>query len=236
MAKPQNLPSPESESTDDSESESQQPTKNPCDNVLSACKKPIKPNAKRPADKASTSKGELFSRVFTEEDEIALVEGMIEFKKTNSNPSSKMVAFQSFVKDSLSCDVNVKQIVGKISKLKQKFVCNVGKLQNGEDPMSWKPRDYKLFELSREIWGSEVLGGMEKDKNDDHGGSKTEAEGELWWSLYPCLCASLEAEANKKFRGTISAKEYVNKVVRGLETKRAVELEGEWKNFVWSEV
>ncbi|KAL1818778.1 hypothetical protein ACET3Z_013647 [Daucus carota] len=214
MAQSQYLPSLSSESeslvqeisSDDSGSESQQLTKTPCDNVSPAFKKltsPLKPNAKPPVIKA-----ELVSRVSTKEDEIALVEGMIEFKETNQgNLSSNMAAFRSFVKDSLSCI-------------------------NGEDPMSWRPHDYKLFELSKDIWGSEVLGGMKKDNKDDHVASKKEAESELWWSLYPCLCASLESEANKNFRGTILAKEYVNTALRGLETKKAAQLEDEWKSFL----
>ncbi|KAL1818300.1 hypothetical protein DCAR_0414452 [Daucus carota subsp. sativus] len=247
MAQPQYLPSSSSESerlvqeisseserlvqeisSDDSGSdfESQQVTKTTCDNVSSALKKPtlpLKPNAKPRAIKA----------VFTKEDEIALVEGMIEFKETNqSNLSSNMTAFRNFVKNSLSCIVSRTQLVSKISKLKHKFLCNVSKVENGEDPMSWKPHDYKLFELSRDIWGSEVLGGMEKDSKDDHVANKTEAKPKLWWSLYPCLCASLESEANKNFRETILAKEYVNKVLRVLETKKAAELEEEWNSFL----
>ncbi|KAL1818780.1 hypothetical protein ACET3Z_013649 [Daucus carota] len=239
MAQPQYLPSLRSKSeslvqeisSDDSGSESQQLTKTPCDNVSPALKKPtslLKPNAKPPVIKA-----ELVSRVFTKEDEIALVEGMIEFKETNQgNLSSNMAAFRSFVKDSLSCIVSRKQLQSKISKLKQKFLGNVSILQNGEDPMSWRPHDYKLFDLSKDIWGSEVLGGMEKDNKDDHVASKKEAEPELWWSSYPCLCASLESEANKNFRGVILAKEYVNTVLKGLETKKATELEDEWKSFL----
>ena len=220
MAQPQYLPSSSSKSeslvqeisSDDFGSnsgyESQQLTKTPCDNVSPALKKPtspLKPNAKPPSIKA-----ELVSRVFTKEDEIALVEGMIEFKETNQgNLSLNMAAFRSFVKDSLSCIVSQEQLLSKISKLKQKFLGNVSKLQNGEDPMSWRPHDDKLFELSRDILGNEVLSGMEKDNKDDHVASKTEEEPVLWWLLHPCLCVSVESKANKNFRGTIDIGERI---------------------------
>lgn len=207
-------------------------------------------------------KGNLFARLFTEKDEIALLEGMIDYKEKNdgADPSLNMVKFYEFVEDSLSCSVTKSQIVDKIRRLKKKYVNNLKKGRNGEDPVFSRPHEYKSFELSKKIWPSEGLGSevngdskvnRSSRKKDDHVSSKmplnsvgkesdfeeevmdrSEAEKENCWSVYPLLCASLEAEAIKNFTGPMSPKEYVKKVVSGLSKEKAIELEQDWKDFI----
>ncbi|KAL1809065.1 hypothetical protein DCAR_0728593 [Daucus carota subsp. sativus] len=213
----------------------------------------------------------LFARLFSEKDEIVLLEGMIDYReKKGADPSLDIVAFHESIEDMLSCSATKNQIVDKIRRLRKKFVNNLKRGQNGGDPVISRPHEYKSFELSKKIWGSEVQGsevdgdskgrnGRKRNKKDDskkvdNGGSKTplrvvrkesdideevmhrnEVETEDCWSLYPFLCASIESEAIKNFKGPMSPKEYVKKVVSRLEKEKATELEHEWNDYIMME-
>ncbi|KAL8119622.1 uncharacterized protein LOC141724374 [Apium graveolens] len=206
-------------------------------------------------------KGNIFARLFTEKDEIVLLEGMINYKEKNkgADPSLNIVKFHESVQDLLSCSVTKSQIADKIRRLKKKYVNYLKKGKNGEDPVISRPHEYKSFELSKKIWPSEGLGSevtgdskvkRSSRKKDDNVGGKTplssvgresdfeeevlgtsEVEKDNCWLMYPLLCASLEAEAVKNFTGPMSPKEYVKKVVSRLTKEKAIELEQGWKDF-----
>lgn len=193
-------------------------------------------------------KASYFTRVFTDKDEIVLLEGMIEYKeKEGVDPTMNIGAFHESVEDLLSCSVAKNQIVNKIRGLKKKFMKNVKKGRNGEDPVFSKPHDYKSFELSKKIWESEANGDSKvksNSKKDGNVGSKTrkkesDFEEEVMdrteedcWSLYPRLCEALEKEAKKNVTGPISPKKYMKKVVSGLKREKARELEQDWEGFI----
>ncbi|KAL1829551.1 hypothetical protein ACET3Z_007963 [Daucus carota] len=97
-------------------------------------------------------------------DEIALLGGIVDFKaETGGDWNSKLDVFYESVKDLLSVKLTKNQLSEKVKRLKKKFQTNVGKFQNGEEPVFSKPHESKLFELSQKIWGSEGTGA---DGND----------------------------------------------------------------------
>ncbi|KAL6140093.1 hypothetical protein ACLB2K_058394 [Fragaria x ananassa] len=100
-------------------------------------------------------------RLWGEDDEIAILEGMIEFKaKNGTDPSSNMGAFHEFLRRSLKADVNKNQLMDKARRLKKKYYLpNANKGENGEGPLFSKAHELKLVDLSNKIWGVEANGG-----------------------------------------------------------------------------
>ncbi|XP_061360584.1 probable transcription factor At1g61730 [Gastrolobium bilobum] len=91
---------------------------------------------------------------------------MIEFtSKTCSDPLKQLNEFFSFVKGSLQLDASVFQLEKKIRRLKKKFINNV------EKGKKHKPHEHRLFELSKNIWASEVA-----EKEDSNSNSATSSQ------------------------------------------------------------
>ncbi|KAJ1396591.1 GLABROUS1 enhancer-binding protein family [Sesbania bispinosa] len=96
-----------------------------------------------------------FQRLWSEEDEIAILKGIAEFtSKTGSDPLKYADAFYDFMKKSLHADASSIQLKDKIRRLKKKFETNAKKGKNGEDPTFSKPHEKKTFELSKKVWSS----------------------------------------------------------------------------------
>ncbi|KAL0738947.1 hypothetical protein Bca4012_015157 [Brassica carinata] len=101
----------------------------------------------------------LFQRLFSETDEIAMLQGFLDFTSTKGDPSENMDAFCDYVKTLIDFNASKAQIVTKLQRCKKKFV-NIVKnsLKKGktEDKITCaKDLDQKAFELSRKIWGSD---------------------------------------------------------------------------------
>lgn len=91
------------------------------------------------------------NRLWSEEDEIGILQGMIDYQVANGeDPYSDLEAFYEFVKDSLHVSVSTKQLSDKIRRLKKKYLVNAEK---GDDVVFVKPHEDKSFELSKKIWG-----------------------------------------------------------------------------------
>ncbi|XVF79282.1 hypothetical protein PTKIN_Ptkin14bG0209200 [Pterospermum kingtungense] len=105
------------------------------------------------------SKKQLFQRLFTEDDEIAVLKGMLDYIEKKGDPFADTNAFHDFVKKSIHTDVSKVQLMYKIRRLRKKFLNNVGKGKNGEDKVFSKPHEQKVFELSKKIWGKEGISG-----------------------------------------------------------------------------
>ncbi|CAH2038250.1 unnamed protein product [Thlaspi arvense] len=96
-----------------------------------------------------------FQRLWSEEDEIAVLQRLIDCKAdTGANPLDDMTGFYQLVKKSISFDVSKTQFTEKLRSLKKKFENNLGKGKNGEEPTFSKPHDRKAFDLSKLIWGA----------------------------------------------------------------------------------
>ncbi|KAF8084127.1 hypothetical protein N665_0733s0016 [Sinapis alba] len=101
----------------------------------------------------------MFQRLFSETDEIAMLQGFLDFTSTKGDPSENMDAFCDYVKTLIDFNASKAQIVTKLQRCKKKFV-NIVKnaLKKGktEDKITCaKDLDQKAFELSRKIWGSD---------------------------------------------------------------------------------
>nr|XP_043609945.1 probable transcription factor At1g11510 [Erigeron canadensis] len=126
--------------------------------------------AKKDGSGDDDSKKQLFQRLWSEEDEIVILKGMIDYNKENGeSPVNDIGAFHDLIKKSLSVDVKQTQLSDKIRRLKKKFVNNVGKEKDGKDRSFSKSHDQKCYDLSKLIWG----GGMESKKKavSKNGGS-----------------------------------------------------------------
>ncbi|KAL3819592.1 hypothetical protein ACJIZ3_005497 [Penstemon smallii] len=113
-------------------------------------KKPIP--EKEPGSAAlDSSKRVPFQRVWSEDDEIVILKGMLEFaEKKKLNPIADLDAFLEFIKKNLHVDVNNKQLQDKIRRLKKKYMKNKGKGSNLS-----KPHEKEGYELSELIWGND---------------------------------------------------------------------------------
>ncbi|CAH8277650.1 unnamed protein product [Arabidopsis lyrata] len=107
-----------------------------------------------------TAKKQLFQRLWSEEDEIVFLQGMIDFRRDiGKSVSDDMNGFFEKLKDSISFEVKgVNQFVNKIRSLKNKYVV---KKKSGDFT---KDHDKKCFELAKMIWGSDVDATLVKSK------------------------------------------------------------------------
>ncbi|KAF8095970.1 hypothetical protein N665_0320s0092 [Sinapis alba] len=93
-----------------------------------------------------------FQRLWTEEDEITVLQGMIDFKNdTGNSPYDDTNAYYDYIKKSISFEVSKNQFMDKLRSLKKKYM---GK----EKPSFTKPHDQKSYRLCKFIWGPDGLG------------------------------------------------------------------------------
>ncbi|KAK7250601.1 hypothetical protein RIF29_33132 [Crotalaria pallida] len=115
------------------------------------------------AKKAGGDTRKLFQRLWSEDDEIAILKGMVEFiPNTGLDPYKHADSFYDFVKKSLHTEASSNQLKEKIRRLKKKFENNAQRGKNGEDPNFTKPFDREAFELSKKVWGN-ANGGVGKE-------------------------------------------------------------------------
>lgn len=105
------------------------------------------------ADEPETSEKKS-NRLWSEEDEIVVLEGMIDYtSKKKADPVLDLSAFHDFIKQKLSIDVTRTQLQDKIRRLKKKYVNNKSKEKDGEQKTFSKPHEHKSYDLSKLIWG-----------------------------------------------------------------------------------
>ncbi|KAG7579774.1 GLABROUS1 enhancer-binding protein family [Arabidopsis thaliana x Arabidopsis arenosa] len=94
-----------------------------------------------------------FQRLWTDEDEISLLQGMIDFKaETGTSPYDDMNKFFDIAKESISFDVSKNQFGDKIRGLKKKYFGKRKKKSVESD------HDKKCLELAKSIWGLDGIG------------------------------------------------------------------------------
>ncbi|GAB4859480.1 hypothetical protein Ancab_010947 [Ancistrocladus abbreviatus] len=152
-------------------------TKRPADSDL-ANGKPSKSKRSKPSSSGDGEKDDVvvaagekkaaINRLWSEDDEIALLEGMLEFQ-LKKGPDFNNDAFYEFVKDMLRVDVSKTQLTDKVRRLKKKYKTNAGRSENGKDPSFSKPHDHKSYVLSKKIWGGDGNSGV-NDANDNKNG------------------------------------------------------------------
>ncbi|CAH8307617.1 unnamed protein product [Eruca vesicaria subsp. sativa] len=175
-----------SETETDSESDTEQPPKP----VLPAKSlPPPKSGTKRPSEGTSKetntkrakkdneekkigedSKKPAFQRLWTEDDEIAVLQGMIDFKKdTGNSPYDDTNAYYDYIKKSISFEVSKNQFMDKLRSLKKKYM---GK----EKPSFTKLHDQKSYRLCKYIWGPDGMGLETAVKSNGVSKKKTKKE------------------------------------------------------------
>lgn len=96
-----------------------------------------------------------FQRVWSEDDEISLLQGLIDYKNdTGVSPFDDTNGVYQLLKKVVSFDVNKNQFMKKLASLKKKYENNLGKAKNGDEPTFVKPHDRKAFALSKFVWGA----------------------------------------------------------------------------------
>ncbi|KAL7130205.1 hypothetical protein ABFS83_13G118300 [Erythranthe nasuta] len=111
------------------------------------------------------SKKQLFQRLWSEDDEIAILKGMTDYTlKKNSDPLANMNGFHDFIKKNLHVDVTRTQLSDKVRRLKKKYVNNKKKEKGGKDRSFSNPHEQKAYELSKKVWGNDTAkeNGVEK--------------------------------------------------------------------------
>ncbi|KAJ0076105.1 hypothetical protein Patl1_35072 [Pistacia atlantica] len=136
-----------------------------------------KENQKKPGE--DTKKLQPFQRVWSDEDEIVVLKGLIDFTtKKGMDPSQDMNAFRDFIKKSLHVEFTRIQVKEKIRRLKKKYENNLGK--KGEDTTFSKLHEQETYDLSRKLWGngntSGVFESVAKSNNKAKKESKPERE------------------------------------------------------------
>ncbi|XP_059624517.1 STOREKEEPER protein-like [Cornus florida] len=223
-----------SEEDSHSESESESECKSDC-----RSSKPLpKPAVKRPAEtseqndiperqrkkrkvdngsQAMEEKKSVFSRFWREEDEIALLMGMIQYKSSDGGDAyTDMGAFYEYIKNYLHVVPLRKQLTDKMGRLKKKYSKNAGK---GRNPFFSKPHERKIFELSKKIWGGVEVAAAS-------GGVK--ASGENFLSMYPRLNESLQW-ANHAL--SESGRKLLEEGMTLIGSAKAKKMEEKWRNL-----
>ncbi|CAA0839362.1 DNA-binding storekeeper protein-related transcriptional regulator [Striga hermonthica] len=110
--------------------------------------------------KKGSEKNQFFQRVWSEADEIALLNGIMQFRaEKKSDPHDDMHAFHEFIKKDLHFDVTMSQLRDKISKTKKKYTNNKSK---GEGRIFTSQHEQEAYDLSEKVWGAVKENGVEK--------------------------------------------------------------------------
>ncbi|KAL2245896.1 probable transcription factor At4g00390 [Sesamum indicum] len=111
---------------------------------------------KKKAEPETSEKKLLFQRVWSEDDEIVILQGMIDYvTKKKSDPVADLNAFHDFIKKNLQADVIRSQLQDKIRRLRLRYENNKGKEKEGKERIFSKRHEQNVYELSKKIWWNE---------------------------------------------------------------------------------
>jgi len=122
--------------------------------------KPEQPKKEKDVDDKKAKKGAGpgtggSQRIWSDEDEIVILNGMIEFQnEKGKNSSADTGDFYGFVKESLCFNASNNQFANKIRMLKKKYFTDVEKNESGKYETFSKPHDLECVELAKKIWGA----------------------------------------------------------------------------------
>ncbi|GLU06580.1 hypothetical protein SLE2022_236020 [Rubroshorea leprosula] len=229
----------EEEKNADSDAESDSDRSLPSPNVSDFTIKPIVPkrNKKPSASSASTGdeKTTPFQRVWSEEDELAILKGMIEYKsKKGTDTYADIGGFHDFIKKTVRADVSQNQLKDKIRRLKKKYENNVDK---GVSAFT-KLHDEKAFRLSKKIWGLETRDSGKSKKKAKVTNSNDQDKGQVNGSLTLGLAARKDKDAkvvgieeNAEQKVDEKHEENVEQRIAEKLDEKHVENDDIWKNY-----
>ncbi|TKY52153.1 Mediator-associated protein 1 [Spatholobus suberectus] len=108
----------------------------------------------------------LFQRLWTDEDEIGLLQGFLEYTaQRGSSHHNDTALFYDQIKSKLQLGFNKNQLVEKLRRLKKKFRNVLNKISSGKEFSFKSPHDRASFEISRRIWSNTapITGPVEDD-------------------------------------------------------------------------
>ncbi|XP_055816902.1 probable transcription factor At3g04930 [Solanum dulcamara] len=120
----------------------------------------ILPGAVKKPSGAFDESRKLFQRLWTDEDEIELLRGFLEYTTQRGlNNSSQQhhydtTAFYDQIKSKFQLDFNKNQLVEKLRRLKKKYRTVMSKMGSGKDFVFKSAHDQVTFEISHKIWSS----------------------------------------------------------------------------------
>ncbi|KAL3615009.1 hypothetical protein CASFOL_040670 [Castilleja foliolosa] len=160
-----------------------------------------------------------FDRVFSEEDEIVLLNGMILFANTNKvSPYADLDAFRNFVRADLNVDPTKDQLKTKLLKFRSKYRNNMIKQMSGK-ARKLKRHERRAFNLSRLVWANEYIDEGRKSGGRPKRAGKEMANVEVAESSGGLSMVSL----NRSNISLIGAQIF--------ETGKGVEGESEWRGL-----
>lgn len=101
----------------------------------------------------------LFQRLWTDEDEIELLQGFLEYTTQRGGISSSShhhdtTAFYDQIKSKLQLDFNKNQLVEKLRRLKKKYRNVMSKMGSGKEFVFKSSHDQATFDISCKIWSN----------------------------------------------------------------------------------
>ncbi|KAM2895439.1 hypothetical protein FF1_010544 [Malus domestica] len=127
------------------------------------------PEEKKPA--ALDDSRRLFQRLWTDEDEIELLQGFLDYTtqrgSRGSHGQNDTALFYDQIKSKLQLDFNKNQLVEKLRRLKKKYRNVLSKIASGKDLSFKSPHDQATFEISRKIWSNIGRIGADENALDD---------------------------------------------------------------------
>ncbi|XP_027366224.1 probable transcription factor At5g28040 [Abrus precatorius] len=116
--------------------------------------------------KALDDSRRLFQRLWTDEDEIGLLQGFLEYTaQRGSSHHNDTALFYDQIKSKLQLGFNKNQLVEKLRRLKKKYRNVLTKITSGKDFSFKSPHDQATFEISCRIWSNTgpITGPVEDD-------------------------------------------------------------------------
>ncbi|XP_020597486.1 probable transcription factor At3g04930 [Phalaenopsis equestris] len=111
----------------------------------------------------------LFQRLWTDEDEITILQGFLEFTTqrgtTHASHQYDTGPFYEQIKKQLQLEFNKNQLIEKLRRLKKKYRNVVNRMVSGKDFVFKSAHEQATFEIARKIWSASVKRG--RDSEDD---------------------------------------------------------------------
>jgi len=116
--------------------------------------------------KALDDSRRLFQRLWTDEDEIGLLQGFLDYTaQRGSSHHNDTALFYDQIKSKLQLGFNKNQLVEKLRRLKKKYRNVLTKINDGKEFSFKSPHDRATFEISQRIWSNTapITGPVEDD-------------------------------------------------------------------------
>ncbi|XP_068667982.1 probable transcription factor At4g00390 [Aristolochia californica] len=137
---------------------------------------PSRSAAEPSASDEEAPKKQPFQRLWSEESEMEILKGALDFMKAGRDPFTEMGAFYDHIRKVVDVSCSKSQLSDKLRRLKKKYENNVKRGKKGKDPEFSKAHEKTGYELSKQIWGSKKKLSDENKGSKANGPAKEEAD------------------------------------------------------------